>query len=174
MLEGIDVALVDLGLPDGYGGDLISELRQASPRAQALVLSANLDRREMAQAIHAGAAAALDKTAHLDEVVGAVRRLQAGETLLPMEEVVELLRSADQQEEGDREALTTIERLTPREREVLQGLADGLDSRAIAGRLHISVRTERNHIASILAKLGVHSQIQALVVALRHGVVEIT
>jgi DNA-binding NarL/FixJ family response regulator len=56
---------------------------------------------------------------------------------------------------------------------VLQALAEGLDSQAIADRLHISVRTERNHVASILAKLDVHSQLQALVFALRYGIVEI-
>jgi two-component system nitrate/nitrite response regulator NarL len=52
-------------------------------------------------------------------------------------------------------------------------LAEGLDSEGIADRLHISLRTERNHMANILTKLGVHSQLQALVFALRHGVVEI-
>ena len=56
---------------------------------------------------------------------------------------------------------------------MLQLLADGLDSRGIAARLHISPRTQRNHVANILAKLQVHSQIQALTFALRHGVVEI-
>jgi len=57
--------------------------------------------------------------------------------------------------------------------EVLQALAEGLDSKGIAHRLHITLRTQRNHMASILAKLDVHSQLQALVFALRHGVVEI-
>ena len=56
MLEGIDVAVVDLGLPDGYGGDLIKELREANPQAQALVLSAHLDRELDARAVEAGAA----------------------------------------------------------------------------------------------------------------------
>jgi DNA-binding NarL/FixJ family response regulator len=55
----------------------------------------------------------------------------------------------------------------------LQALAEGLDSEEIAKQLHISLRTERNHMASILSKLGVHSQLQALVFALSHGVVEI-
>jgi DNA-binding NarL/FixJ family response regulator len=55
----------------------------------------------------------------------------------------------------------------------LEALAEGLDSEGIAQQLHISLRTERNHIASILSKLGVHSQLQALVFALRYGVVEI-
>ncbi len=55
MLEDVDVAVVDLGLPDGYGGDLIGELRDKNPRAQALVLSATLDRAETARAVESGA-----------------------------------------------------------------------------------------------------------------------
>ena len=172
-LEGIDVAVVDLGLPDGYGGDLIKELRGANPRAQALVLSASLDRGEIARAVEAGAAGIINKTAHLEEVVEAVRRLRRGETLLPLEEIVALLRFAGRRRDEEHEARQAIDKLTPREREVLQALAEGLDSREIAGQLHISLRTERNHMASILSKLEVHSQLQALVFAQRHGLVEI-
>jgi DNA-binding NarL/FixJ family response regulator len=56
---------------------------------------------------------------------------------------------------------------------VLQALAEGLDSKEVAERLHISVKTEANHVTSILNKLGVHSRLQALVSAIRHGLVEI-
>jgi PAS domain S-box-containing protein len=169
----VDVAVVDLGLPDGYGGDLIKELRAANPRAQALVLSAGLDSAEIARAVQAGAAGVLNKTAHLDEVVEAVGRLRAGETLMSLEEVVELLRYAGSRREEKQEWRRAVEKLTPREIEVLQALAEGLDSQGIAESLHISLRTERNHMANILSKLEVHSQLQALVFALRHGVVEI-
>jgi DNA-binding NarL/FixJ family response regulator len=92
---------------------------------------------------------------------------------MPLEEVVELLRYASRERKQDYEAHQAIEKLTPREREVLQALAEGLESEKIAERLNISLRTERNHMANILAKLGVHSQLQALVFALRHKVVEI-
>src|SRR5215208_3903647 len=154
MLEGIDVAVVDLGLPDGYGGDLIKEIREANPHAQALVLSASLERAQIAQAVQSGAAEVLNKTA-------------------PLDEVVEMLRFAGARREEEHEARRAVESLTPREREVLQALAEGLDSAGIAERLNISLRTMRNHMASILSKLGVHSQLQALVFALRHGVVEV-
>jgi DNA-binding NarL/FixJ family response regulator len=106
-------------------------------------------------------------------VVEAVRRLRAGEALMPIEEAVAMRSIAGSEREQEYEARQAIEKLTPREIEVLQALAEGLDSRQIAERLHISLRTERNHMTSILAKLGVHSQLQALVLALRHGVVEI-
>ena len=104
----------------------------------------------------------------------AVRRLRAGETLLPLEEVMQLLRFAGFRREQEHDARQAIVRLTPREKEVLNALADGLDGKEIAERLHISLPTERNHMTSILAKLGVHSRLQALVFALRHGAVDIS
>jgi DNA-binding NarL/FixJ family response regulator len=168
-----DVALVDLGLPDGYGGDLIKELRTANPRAQALVLSATLEQAEIARAVEAGAAGVLHKSADIEEVVEAVRRVRAGEMLLPLEEVVELLRYAGSHREQEQEARQAIAQLTPREKEVLKALAEGLDGKDIAQRLGISTVTERNHVASILAKLGVHSRLQALIFAAKHGVVDI-
>jgi PAS domain S-box-containing protein len=173
MLQGVDVALIDLGLPDGYGADLVEELRRSSPDAQAVVLSASLDRAELARAVARGAAGALHKTARLEEVVETVRQLRAGKTLLPVDEVVELLQYAIRTRERAEQDRRSIESLTPRELEVLQALADGLDAQAAARRFQISVRTQRNHVASILSKLGVHSQLQALVFALRHDLVKI-
>ena len=173
LLDGVDLALIDLGLPDGSGIDLIKELQAASPRAQVLILSARFDRHELARAIQAGAAGVLSKTVAIDEIVDAVRRLRAGEVLLPLDEVIDLLRLAGEHQRQEYEARQTIARLTPRELDVLQALAEGLDSQAVADRLFITLRTERNHVANILAKLGVHSQLQALVFALRHGVIEI-
>ena len=169
----VDVALIDLDLPDGYGADLIKDLREAHPQAQALVLSASLDRAEIARAVERGAAGVLNKSAHLVEVVDSVRRLRAGETLVSLEEVVGLLRYAGSRREEEYEARRAIEKLTSREIEVLRALAEGLDSEGIARKLNIALRTERNHMANILAKLEVHSQLQALVFALRYGVVKI-
>jgi PAS domain S-box-containing protein len=173
MLRETDVGIFDLRLPDGYGGDLIRALRGANPRAQVLILSSSQDRAEIARAVESGAAGVLHKSAGMDEIIDAVRRLKAGKTLLPLEDVVELLRFAGARKEEEYEAQQAIARLTDREREVLEALAEGLDAQQIAGRLHISAKTERNHVASILAKLGVHSRLQALVFAARHGVVEI-
>jgi signal transduction histidine kinase/ActR/RegA family two-component response regulator len=97
--QPVDVAIIDLGLPHGYGADLIPELREASPQAQALVLSATFDRAKIARAVQSGAAGTLNKSAPLDQVVDAVRRLMRGETLIPMEEVVELLHFASTRRE---------------------------------------------------------------------------
>ena len=160
-------------MPDGDGADLIEELHARDPRIQALVLSAHADRASVARAVQKGAAAVLGKTTHLHDVVTAVRRMRAGETLMPVEDVVELLRFAGRRHERELAERQRIEDLSPREREVLELLAAGLDSASIARRLVISPRTERNHVANILAKLEVHSQLQAVVFGLRHGVVEV-
>ncbi|MEA2297022.1 MAG: hypothetical protein QOE86_4661 [Solirubrobacteraceae bacterium] len=173
LLTGVDVAIIDLGLPDGEGSDLIPELRQRSPEAQAIVLSAHLDRSAMARAIQRGAAGTLSKDVHLVDVVSAVRRVRNGETLVPLEEVVELLRVAGREREREYDDRRAIDSLTPRELEVLQLLAEGLDSQGSAERLHISVRTLRNHVSNILTKLGTHSQLQALLFALRYDLVEV-
>jgi PAS domain S-box-containing protein len=172
LLEGVDVAVLDLGLPDGDGIALIAELREASPDAQVLVLSASLDRAQIARAIEAGAAGALDKTADLEQVVDAIRRLRAGQALLAGHEIVELLRFASDRRAQEREDRLAIASLTPREREVLKALAAGLDGQAIADRLGVSIRTERNHVARILKKLGVHTQLQAVLFALRYGLTD--
>jgi DNA-binding NarL/FixJ family response regulator len=86
MLERADVAILDLGLPDGFGADLIPELRAANPNAQVLVLTSTYDPAALTGAIERGAAAVLDKMTHLGQVAQAVRRLLAGERLVPSED----------------------------------------------------------------------------------------
>ena len=168
-----DLAVFDLSLPDGEGVELIEDLREANPHFAALVLTASLDRAEHARAVEAGAAGVLHKSAEVDEILDSTRRLGAGETLLSPGELVELLRIAGQSREEEREARASIEQLTRREREVLRALARGLSNKQIAERLHMSVDTERTHMMNILNKLGVHSRLQALLFAARHGLVEL-
>jgi DNA-binding NarL/FixJ family response regulator len=169
----VDLGVIDLTLPDGEGTELIAELREANPRFAALVLTASLDRAEHARAVEAGAAGVLHKSADVDAILDATRRLGEGETLLSEDELVALLRLAGQSREEEVEARASIEQITPREREVLQMLAEGLSNKEIAAKLHMSVDTERTHMMNILNKLGVHSRIQALVFATRYGLVEI-
>ncbi|WP_323127019.1 LuxR C-terminal-related transcriptional regulator [Rubrobacter tropicus] len=172
--QAVAVAVIDLGLPDGHGAELIASLRAANPRAQALVLSASLDRAEIARAVELGASGLLHKASSMAEIVDAVRRLGAGETILPLGEVVELLRFAGTHKEQEQEAHRALDSLTDREREILTLLAEGLDAAEISSQLHISAKTERNHVARILSKLGAHSRLQAVIFAARHGAVEIS
>ncbi len=171
--HAVDVAIVDLNLPDGSGTDLIRELRSSLPRAMALVLSATTDQKHLASAIEAGAAGVMHKSAPMSDLVEAVRRLAAGEQLLSQQEVNGPLRFLVRVRESNREAQLAIDRLTPREREVLQALAEGWSDKEIATRLHVGVGTVHSHVTNILSKLEVSSRLQALVFAVRHGVVEI-
>jgi DNA-binding NarL/FixJ family response regulator len=168
-----DLGVIDLALPDGEGTELIAEVREANPEFAALVLTASLDRTEHARAVESGAAGIVHKSADVDTIIDATRRLGEGETLLSEDELIALLRLAGQRREEEVEARASIEQITPREKEVLQKLAEGLSNREIAASLHMSVDTERTHMMNILNKLGVHSRLQALVFAARHGLVEI-
>lgn len=171
--HAVDVAIVDLNLPDGSGTDLIRELRSSLPQATALVLSATTDQKHLASAIEAGAAGVMHKSAPMSDLVEAVRRLAAGEQLLSQQEVIGALRLLVRVRESNREAQLAIDRLTPREREVLQALAEGWSDNEIATRLHVGVGTVHSHVTNILSKLEVSSRLQALVFAVRHGVVTI-
>ena len=171
-LEDVEVAIVDLALPDGDGLDLIDEFC-SRPRMVTLVLSASLEPGRFARAVEAGAAGVLHKSTPIKEIVDAVRKLKAGEALLSSREVVEMLRLVGRERQEELAAQQAVERLTRREKQVLEGLAEGLESKQIAEKLNVTVETERTHMVNILHKLGVHSRLQALVFAVRYGVVQI-
>jgi two-component system nitrate/nitrite response regulator NarL len=170
--DDFDVVVVDLSLPDGDGFGLIEEL-SSHPNVMTLVLSASLEPTRFARAVEAGASGVLHKSAPIGEIVDAVRRLRSGDALLSPAEVVEMLRMVSRRRQEEYEARRAIEKLTPREKQVLSALGEGLDSRDIAEKLHITIETERTHMVNILGKLDVHSRLQALVFAARHGLVEI-
>src|SRR5919204_6566255 len=110
LLHGVDIAVIDLALPDGNGTQLIRELHGASPQSQALVLTGRGDPVEYAQAVEAGAAGVLQKSVGIGDIVDAIRRLHAGEALLSPQETIAMLRLAARQRERDREALAAARR----------------------------------------------------------------
>ena len=169
----VDVALVDLDLPDGHGADLVRDLRRAKREAMAVVLTGSFERRDHARAIEAGAAGVLHKSVPTAQVVDAIRRARAGEPLIPTQELVKLLRLAGERRTQDDLARRAFERLTPRERDILGSLADGLGDKAIAERLSVSEKTVRNHMTRLLDELGVESRLQALILAIRYGAVRV-
>lgn len=173
MFADVDLAVVDLHLPDGDGADLISELLRTNSSARALVLTESLDRTEHGLAVEAGAAGVMHKGVSLAEIIDALHRLAAGEALLSQGEVIELLKLATNHREHERKGRLLGSRLTPREKEVLQALADGLDSEQLAERLDVAQETAHTHMVRLFTKLGVHSRTEALVFALRHDLVKI-
>jgi DNA-binding NarL/FixJ family response regulator len=169
----VDVALVDLALADGGGVELIRDLRTLNPEARVLVVTASEDRHEHALAFAAGASGVLSKTCRAAEIITAIRKLCAGDTLLSPREAVELFRLVDEQRNAERTAHRLLAQLTPRERELLQLLAEGLDDATMAQRLGISPKTVRNYMVHILDKFNVDSRLQALVLAAHYGLVSL-
>jgi DNA-binding NarL/FixJ family response regulator len=169
-IRDADIALVDLGLPDAKGMEVVRELRRANRRCRLVVLSASVDPFELLHAVEAGAAGVLHKSTSITEVAGAIRRLLRGEDPTP-DETRRMLRLASSA--AERQTRRDAERLTPRERTVLGALGEGLENEEIARRLGMTLRTERAHMVQILAKLGAHSRLEALVRAVRCGVLVI-
>jgi DNA-binding NarL/FixJ family response regulator len=160
-----DVVLLDHHLPDGLGIDSLAELRRLSPGAHVVVLTAAAEDSMLVAATEAGCAGFLLKTSPLEELVSAVRTAAAGEMLVSSELLARLLgRLRHESAEPSCD-------LTGREREILQLIALGLTNAAIATRLFISVNTVRNHVQSLLAKLGAHSKLEALSIAVRDGLI---
>ncbi len=159
-----DVVLLDYRLPDGDGVAAIGELMALRPTARIVVLTASAADHVLLQAIESGAAGFVSKTRPLAEVTAAVRSAAAGESVISPELLARLLprmRSGGKSGRSDE--------LTEREREVLALLAAGLSNAAIAQQLTVSVHTVRNHVANLSAKLGAHSKLEALAIAVREG-----
>ncbi|HVL81941.1 MAG TPA: response regulator transcription factor [Actinomycetota bacterium] len=156
----VDVALVDIGLPDGSGLDLCRHIAEAHPAVRTIVLSAHADSHTICSAIEAGASGFLSKGGGLDGLLAALQTPpDGGFTLEPdlqggLMEVVWMrsLRLPD---------------LTRPEEDVFFSLADGLSDREIAGRLHLSAGTVRNLVSSMLRKLELQSRTQAALLAAR-------
>jgi DNA-binding NarL/FixJ family response regulator len=157
-----DVILLDRRLPDGDGIEAIAELRTLSPDTKVVVLTASDTDQVLVQAIEAGASGFLSKSRGLGEVIGAVRAAAAGEAVISGEMLSRLLPKLT------RSGGPTVE-LTPRELDVLELLAEGKSNAAIAQSLFVSVHTVRNHVANLSAKLGAHSKLEALSIAVRRG-----
>ena len=168
-----DVAIVDLSLPDGDGTQVIRRFLGANPDGSVLVLTAFTDQTEWARAVAAGALGVLHKSAAPETIVAAVRRLHGGESLFSGSQLIELVRLAGDRVDRERQVKEALDRLTPRELEVVQILAEGLSDKGVADRLFISSKTVRIHVANILEKLQLESRLQLVLFAANHGLVEI-
>jgi len=159
-----DVVLMDVRLPDGDGVDAATVIVADNPDVRVVVLSAFIDAALMRRASLAGATALLAKDGDLDELLVAIRSSECGSLSVNPKLLHQLVREAPKAAPGPD--------LTQREREVLRMLAEGADLTVIAREMSISVHTCRGHVKNVLAKLGVHSQLQAVVVGMRHGLIE--
>jgi DNA-binding NarL/FixJ family response regulator len=155
------VVLVDLQLPDGTGIDLMLALKDQLPEARLVVLTSFDDDDALAAALDAGAAAYLLKSVRGAEIADVIRSVAAGRTLLDERTITR--RRADHED-------PTAD-LTPSERKVLDLIGEGMSNREIAERLGVAEKTVKNHITSLLSKMGLQrrTQVAAWVSARKHS-----
>jgi DNA-binding NarL/FixJ family response regulator len=157
-----DVVLLDADLPDSLAANLCEELAARAEAPRVVMMSSNSRANRVAEAVRAGAAGWVRKDESLDHLLQVVRGVVAGETWLPRAEMGAVLRLLLEEREQRRESDRLLAALTPREREILSCLADGAGRRDVAERLHLSANTVRTHLQNLMAKLGVHSTLEAV------------
>ncbi len=159
-----DVVLMDLQLGEGSGVDATRDITAALPDTRVLVLSASGEQADVLDAVKNGASGYLVKSASLDELVDAVRRTAAGDSVFGAGLAGLVLGEYRRMEsEPDRP------RLTERETEVLRLVARGLTAKQIASRLVLSHRTVENHVQNTLRKLQLHNRAELVRYAIEHG-----
>ncbi len=158
-----DVAVLDVRLPDGDGIEVCRELRSRHPRLACLMLTSFADDEALAQAVLAGAAGYVLKQIQGSELVASIRAVAAGHSLIDSEttrRVLGELRRANAEREG-------VERLTHREREILELIASGKTNREIGAELFLAEKTVKNYVSNLLAKLGMGRRSEAAAYAAR-------
>jgi DNA-binding NarL/FixJ family response regulator len=160
-----DVVLMDLVMPRLAGVEAMRELRRRLPEIRVVALTSFLDDERLLPAIQAGAAGYLLKDAEPDEVTRAIRAAHEGNAIIAPAAAARLVEAIAHDGPSPRE------KLTAREREVLELIAHGRSNKRIALELGISEKTVKAHVGRVLAKLGVADRTQAALFAVREGLV---
>ncbi|MFN8189230.1 MAG: response regulator transcription factor [Nocardioidaceae bacterium] len=160
-----DVAVLDVRLPDGSGIEVLREVHERDPEIKGLMLTSHDDGTAMFAAAMAGASGYVLKWISLDALVNAVRLVASGHSLIDPGLVIKMA------ERHDRHAaeIPGLADLTPSERRVLSLVAQGMTNRQIGDELSLAEKTVKNHVTSILGKLGVTRRTQAALIAARLG-----
>jgi DNA-binding NarL/FixJ family response regulator len=163
-----DVVLMDVDLPGEDGIEATRRIRASCPDTKVVVVTGLDDPAVVASAIAAGACGYVPKTRAPEEILDVVRRAAAGELVMPETHLAAVLAELEAGR-GAQPSAAVLRRLTAREGEILRALAAGDGVAEIAAHLGISVLTVRSHVKNILAKLGVHSSLEAVTLAWRAG-----
>jgi DNA-binding NarL/FixJ family response regulator len=156
-----DVAVLDVRLPDGDGVSVCRELRSQMPDLACLMLTSFDDEDALFEAVMAGAAGYVLKQIHGSDLVGAVRTVATGQSLLDPRSTARMLqRLRDRQEKQD-----PLKSLTEQERHIFDLIGEGLTNRQIGERLYLAEKTVKNYISNIFAKLGMSRRTQAAALA---------
>jgi DNA-binding NarL/FixJ family response regulator len=166
-----DVVVMDVTMPNVDGVEATRQLRAQRPDARIVMLTMHSDQDIVANAIRAGASGYLTKDCSSDELVGAVRAVAGGETVLSPGLAGAMLQEVQKLGRAAQPAADPL--ITKREEEVLQLIADGLSTQEVAESLYISLKTVKNHLASIYQKLDSRDRTQAVVRAVRMGIIQI-
>jgi DNA-binding NarL/FixJ family response regulator len=161
-----DVVLMDLNMPGMSGIEATQRLQVSTPRSQVIMLTIVDDERSVTEAMLAGACGYLLKDAPITQMVEGIRAAARGEVLISPRVAAHLVRRLRQPPQLD---AAHEGQLTPRELEILQLVARGMDNPEIAQTLFLSQHTVKNHVSSILLKMQVQNRIQAAVRAVRQG-----
>jgi DNA-binding NarL/FixJ family response regulator len=165
-----DIVIVDVIMPNKDGIEATREIKDAYPHVGVVVLSGHDEKRFVFDALKAGASGYLLKTAELEEVVATVREVALGHAKLDPELADQII--SEFQSYQVAEVAEVFQPLTPREREILQLMSDGLPNKAIAARLSISERTVTTHVANIYSKLHVNNRVSAIQEAMRRRILD--
>jgi DNA-binding NarL/FixJ family response regulator len=167
-----DVVVMDVRMPVLSGVEATKQIRERLPHVQVLVLTAHEDSQYAFSLLQAGASGYLLKTTPVGDLVSAIRQVHGGKTPLDptiARKLVVHLSGAEGASHDTELDPPLVEKLTPRELEVLRLLARGLSNRQIAERLVISERTVQAHLTNIFAKMQVSSRMEAVLSAIRRG-----
>ncbi|MFJ9011292.1 response regulator transcription factor [Streptomyces canus] len=160
-----DVAVLDVRLPDGDGITVCRELRNQMPELACLMLTSFDDEDALLDAIMAGASGYVLKQIRGSDLVSAVRTVASGQSMLDPATTARLIRSLRAEPVETPAMAPELAGLSPRERDILALIGDGLTNREIGKKLYLSEKTVKNHISRLLAKLGVQRRVQAAVLA---------
>ncbi|MFF4085361.1 response regulator [Streptomyces nigra] len=159
------VAVLDVRLPDGDGITVCRELRSQMPELACLMLTSFDDEEALLDAIMAGASGYVLKQIRGSDLVSAVRTVASGQSMLDPATTARLMSSLRADPVETPSVPPELEGLSPRERDILALIGDGLTNREIGKKLYLSEKTVKNHISRLLAKLGVQRRVQAAVLA---------